>query len=171
MSCQKAALPVESELAGPQPTNYATQIIADCEETTPWTSSNMDSEPLHSSFRLGTWFFIYFFYEMQDGPLDHWPKVWFFFPLGQVRLLYPVYRISLMFWPQPASFRGICFLPLNFLWICQGCSAAEQPAFSGLLTIQQYNIIFQADEFFVFIKSWQICLELMFHRGYKTMKV
>ncbi len=58
-------------------------------ETSHWTSSNMDSVPLHSASTLGPWFPN----EMQNllssesekRTLDHWATVQFFFSTAQVR--------------------------------------------------------------------------------------
>ncbi len=57
-------------------------------ETSHWTSSNMDSVPLHSSSRLGDLGFqmkckIYF--HLKKRTLDQWAKAQLFFSLTQVR--------------------------------------------------------------------------------------
>ncbi len=54
-------------------------------ETSHWTSSNMDSVPLHSSSR--PWFpnEKQNLLSSEKGTLDHWATVQFFFSLAQVR--------------------------------------------------------------------------------------
>ncbi len=57
-------------------------------ETSHWTSSNMDSVPLHSSSRLQTLIFKFnakcsFIWKKRT--LDHWATVQLFFSLAQVR--------------------------------------------------------------------------------------
>ncbi len=81
-------------------------------ESSHWTSSNMDSVPLHDFLQtLGPWFHN----EMQNllssekRTLDHWATVPFFFSLAQVRCFWRClyFRIGLVAFFLKMSERGV----------------------------------------------------------------
>ncbi len=92
MSWYMAALTVDfRKHSGPTPDDMAAQIITDV-ETSLWTSSNMDSVPLHSSLflqTLGPWFpnEKLNLLPSEKRTLDHWATVQFLFLFSRGKML------------------------------------------------------------------------------------